>query len=531
MGDIRQKLTLYEGVDDMTPNRKLKAIIDIGSNSIRLVVFSYSSIEGLVEHYNYKTVARLSMHIGADGNLSEEGIHLLIETLNKFKKVLEDLEVMDVFAAATAAIRQAENRETIINKAEQQTNIRITIITAEEEAYYGYLAVIHSTSIPTAITIDMGGGSTEVTYFENKEIKFSHSFPFGAVSLKKRFITNGLITTEEKISLLAFVREQFKSLKWLQNLQVPIIAIGGSARNLAQVDQERKNYSLHGTHQYALSAVDLQEISYKFTQSSLEGLKKIDGLSSDRADIIVPALETFRVFMEVVQGTAFIYSKKGLREGVIFAQLIKHFPEDFNVNSVTKNAVRHVLGKFHVDEHKSLHLYEIFSSIYNKFEQWGYITSMKNDALLQYAYQLFHIGKEIDPDASSQHTFYLLTNLTIDGISSSDRLKLALLASYKNKDTFKQYIDLYPHTINNIESKQLRDIGALIRFTKGMDVLGRSHIKNVSIKRSLNKIEFIFLVVGNNILEQYQAEKLKKHLEKIVHVEVELTFLDMEEIV
>lgn len=514
----------------MKPISEQKAIIDIGSNSIRLVVFSYSSKKGLVEHYNYKTVARLSMHIDAFGNLSEEGIHLLIETLFNFKKILDDLSVTDVFAAATAAVRQAENRETIITKVKQQTDIKVTIISAKDEAYYGYLAVIHSTSIPTAVTIDMGGGSTEVTYFENKEMKFSHSFPFGAVSLKKRFITNGFMTTEEKVSLTAFVREQFQSLEWLHNLQVPIIAIGGSARNIAQVDQERKNNSLHGTHQYELSAVDLQEISYKFTQSSLEGLKKIDGLSSDRADIIVPALETFRLFMEVVQSMVFIYSKKGLREGVIYAQLIKYFPDDFNVNSVTKNAVRHVLGKFHVDEHISLHLYEIFSSIYNKFGQWGYVTPMQNDALLQYAYQLFHIGKEIDQEASSQHTFYLLTNLTIDGISNKDRLKLALLASYKNKDTFKQYIDLYPDTFNSTESKQLRDIGALIRFTKGMDVLGRSHIKNVSIKRSMDKIEFIFLVVGNNILEQYQAEKLKKHLEKIVHVEVELKFLDMEEI-
>lgn len=185
----------------MKPISEQKAIIDIGSNSIRLVVFSYSSKEGLVEHYNYKTVARLSMHIDTFGNLSEEGIHLLIETLFNFKKILDDLSVTDVFAAATAAVRQAENRETIITKVKQQTDIKVTIISAKEEAYYGYLAVIHSTSIPTAVTIDMGGGSTEVTYFENKEMKFSHSFPFGAVSLKKRFITNGFMTTEEKYPL------------------------------------------------------------------------------------------------------------------------------------------------------------------------------------------------------------------------------------------------------------------------------------------------------------------------------------------
>ena len=513
----------------MKTNSNQHAIIDIGSNSIRLVVFSYSSTDGLVERYNFKTVARLSMHIDTNGNLTQEGISLLIETLMNFKKILNDIEVMDVFAAATAAVRQANNQEIIISDVKKQTGISITIISAEEEAYYGYLAVIHSTNTPTAVTIDMGGGSTEITYFENKVIKFSHSFPFGAVSLKKKFIKNDLVTMEEKECLVGYVREQFQSLEWLYNLEVPIIAIGGSARNLAQVDQQRKNYSLHGTHQYELSEADLEELSYKFAQLSLEGLKKIDGLSSDRADIIVPALETFRVFMGVVQGKGFIYSKKGLREGIILAQLIKQSPNDFSLNNVTTNAVRHVLGKFHVDEDKSLHLYEVFSTIYNMFVQWGYITPIQNNELLRYAFQLFHIGKEIDQEAYSQHTFYLLTNLSIDGISDSDRLKIALLASYKNKDTFNQYMEPFQHIISNDENKQLRDIGAIMRFTKEMDVLGRSHIKRVSIKKVADKIEITFLVVGSCMLEQYQSEKLKKHLEKIVQMQVHLKFGDMEE--
>lgn len=514
----------------METNSKQKAIIDIGSNSIRLVVYSYIRAEGLVEHHNFKIVARLSMHIDAKGDLSEEGIQILIDTLLKFKIILNDISVNDVFAAATAAIRQANNRDIILKEAEKQTGIDITLLSAEQEAYYGYLAVIHSTNIPTAVTIDMGGGSTEVTYFENKELKFSHSFPFGAVSLKKQFIHNSLITKEEKENLLAYVREQFHSLEWLHNLHVPIVAIGGSARNLAQVDQQRKNFSLQGTHQYELQASDLQEISNEFGQSSLEGLKKIDGLSSDRADIIVPALETFRVFMEVLQAPAFIYSKKGLREGVILAQLINQSPNDFNVNDVTTNAIRHVLGKFKVDEYKSLHLFEVFSSIYHTFTQWSYITPIHNIKLLCYAFQLFHIGKEIDQDAYSQHTFYLLTNLTIDGLSNRDRLKIALLASYKNKDTFKHYIGPYQHIINNEENKQLRDIGALIRFIKGLDVLGRSHIKSVSLKKSDHKIEIIFVVVDDYMLEQYQAEKFKKHIEKIVQLDVKLKFVDMEEI-
>lgn len=254
--------------------------------------------------------------------------------------------------------------------------------------------------------------------------------------------------------------------------------------------------------------------------------KKIDGLSSDRADIIVPALETFRIFMEVVEAPSFIYSKKGLREGIILSQLIENYPGDFNVNEVTENAIRHILGKFNVKKEVALHLYNIFNEMYLTFSRWKYIDRLEHRELVRFAYELFHIGEQIDQEAASQHTFYLLTNLSIDGISNKERLKLALLASYKNKDTFKQYVNPYQNLLNDQEIKQLRDIGALLRFTKGIDVLGRSNIKHVTITRTTDIITLTFTVVGSSMLEKYQAEKLKKHIEKIVSTKVRLVFME-----
>jgi len=148
---------------------------------------------------------------------------------------------------------------------------------------------------------------------------------------------------------------------------------------------------------------------------------------------------------------------------------------------------------------------------------------------LQYAYKLFHIGKHIDHDAVSQHTFYLLTNLTIDGVSNEERFKLALLASYQNRETFKRYVNSMPSFLMANEYKQLRDIGALFRFTHGLNVLGRSTIQGVSLDNSVSKIRITFFVSGNYMLEKYQAEKLKKHIEKICSREVKIEFSSVEE--
>lgn len=506
-----------------------KAIIDIGSNSIRLVVYSYNSIQGLIEHHNFKTVARLSMYIQKTGKLSGEGVNILLKTLINFKGILADIHIQDVFVAATAAIRQATNQLEILKIVESKVGFKLQILTEDQEAYFGYFAVIHSMNIPSAVTIDMGGGSTEITYFIDKKLVYCHSFSFGAVSLKRRFIKGTVCTEEEKEALTKYVTQQFQSLEWLNDLQVPIIAIGGSARNIAQVDLQRKTYPLNGIHQYELKEIDLEEISSHFAQCTLDELKKIDGLSSDRSDIIVPALETFRVFMKTVGTSLFIYSKKGLREGIIFSQIAEKFPDDFLETDVSKNAVRHILGRFQVSEEEATHLYGIFHHIYTKFIDWNYIEAFPDEGLLKYAFQLFHIGRNIDFDAASQHSFYVITNLTIDGVSNTDRLKIALLASYQNRETYKSFVKSLPSFLTEKEYKQLRDIGALFRFIQGLDVLGRSTIKDVIVQNAHTAIVITFIVSGNFLLEQYQAEKLKKHVSKICSKEILIKFRDVKE--
>ena len=181
---------------------KLKtAIIDIGSNTIRLVMYRYDKNEGLHEFGNIKTVARLRTFILPNGEMSKEGIQLLSKTLTTFKRILHDYQITNVQAVATAAVRQAINNDQILLRMETETGIKIGILSEEEEAYFGFLAVANSMSTPSAVTIDIGGGSTEITLFKNKSLQKTWSFPFGTVSLKQKFVRNGTITEEERQAL------------------------------------------------------------------------------------------------------------------------------------------------------------------------------------------------------------------------------------------------------------------------------------------------------------------------------------------
>ncbi len=130
------------------------------------------------------------------------------------------------------------------------------------------------------------------------------------MSLKQRFVKGDILNSSEKKELITFVKEQFTSLPWIQQVGLPIIAIGGSARNIAQIHQQQREYPIASVHGYEIPKQDLEKLSMYLGNLSFNELKQLDGLSSDRADIIVPALEVFRVLMEVVGSEVFQLTKK-----------------------------------------------------------------------------------------------------------------------------------------------------------------------------------------------------------------------------
>ena len=413
------------------------AIIDIGSNTIRLVLYSYKKNEGLREFGNIKTVAKLRTYLLPNGEMSEEGIQLLADTLNSFRLILADYQVTDIKAAATAAVRQAVNNEEIIRRMQEETGIKIDILTEEEEAYYGFAAVAHSMDTPSAVTIDIGGGSTEITLFINKKLQKTFSFPFGTVSLKQKFVKGSIITRDELAKLNADVIEKFSSLPWIKDVAFPVVGIGGSARNIAQVHQQKTNYPLSGVHEYEMKQGDLEALSDYLVQFSFEELKQLDGLSSDRADTIVLALEVFRALLTVVGSDTFQVSKKGLREGLMISRVMQGDKRAFDKFRVFDENAKRITYEYERSEVEAQTLEILAEQFYIQCCELNYFKMNEEQlSLVKYAARLYSIGEYIELDSSSQHTFYLIANQSISGMNHVNRIKLALLASYKNKDYY-----------------------------------------------------------------------------------------------
>lgn len=523
-----KKTTTYCPVKEVNYLDELKtAIIDIGSNTIRLVLYQYDNEEGLRELGNIKTVARLRTYLQPSGAMSEEGIRVLTETLLTFKAMLDDFEIVDVKAAATAAIRQATNRDQIIALMKEKTGVQIELLSEEEEAYFGYVAVAHSIGTLSAVTIDMGGGSTEITLFKNKELVESFSFPFGTVSLKQRFVKGDIMNSGEKKELVAFVKEQFKSLPWIQQVGLPIIAIGGSARNIAQVHQQRQQYPIASVHGYEISKEDLDQLGAFLGNLSFQELKHLDGLSTDRADIIVPALEVFRILMEIVGSEVFQLTKKGLREGLIIHRILQEDEDAFDKYNVFEGNARKLARQYGRSEGEVDYLMHLADQLYRACCHLNYLQFDENDLqLLRKAAKIFNIGEYIELSSSSQHTFYLIANQSIDGLNHKERLKLALLASYKNKDYFERFAAPFTEWMSREEYRKMREFGTLLKFVYALNVSKRNIVHAIEMQPLDNYVQLNVYVKKNAAAEKYQANRHKKHLERALKIPIKVNFIE-----
>lgn len=502
-------------------------IIDMGSNSIRFVIYKVDRFACYQEIINLKVTARLSTYITNEGNMTQDGINVILDTLGKFETVINDFQLTDFRGVATAAVRNAKNQSEILQVIEKYSPFTISVLSEAEEAYYGYLAITNSTNIDEAVTIDIGGGSSEITYFKNRELKHSHSFPFGAITLKNRFVKNNSPTDEEWQTIRQFLQEQYEKLPWLKGKKVPVIGIGGSARNIALVHQNYISYPLSGLHQYEMSKEDVFSIQEKLSSLTLKGREKVDGLSKDRADIILPAMAAIRELIQVVQSDHFIVSNKGLRDGLFYEMLLKpmevtHFPD------VTNESFYQLAVSFRLNFSHQKRISVISTYLAHELLQVEEIDLSEQDFKhLNWGANVFYLGNAINPESQSQHTFYLLTNQSIDGLSHFERLTIAFLSSFKSRSLLQQYATPFHHWISKEELSKIELMGAILKFSYALDVSKRDVVKRIELSNKTNdKLTISVFYYGEVYFESFHANKYKKHLERSLKKSIELSFIE-----
>ncbi|MCJ1655606.1 exopolyphosphatase [Staphylococcus sp. NRL 16/872] len=504
-------------------------LIDIGSNTIRLVIFKFDKQTGLSELLNIKTPARLSQYLTKENKMSKEGIHVLIDALHSFKTVSDKFNVTELHPIATAAIRQSKNNDEIAKAVKKEVGLDIQIIPEKDEAYYGFYAITHTTEIENGVSVDIGGGSTEVTLFKDKELFESHSFPFGVVTLKRKFFEDKDHNDKSAIKdMEKFLSQQFDTLDWLKDQEVALVGVGGSARNVARIHQAEHSYPIGGVHNYTMTNKDIDEVYDIIRKSSRDDLTNLDGLSRDRVDIILPAVSVFKALYKKVDATQFTFSRNGLREGYVIKQIRESYPDVFDKSNVRKESIHFLAREYHIEDVSSQARLKLAKSLLSQLIEMRDLDVSDNDQrLFEEGAYIYYLGSFIDSDSSSPHTYYIIANSMINGYTHKDRVKLALLASFKNKSLLKFYCK-ETEWFNNKEIDTIQALGGIIKFINALNISHTSFVDDVELKKKKKGEDDYELTVyyadGEPIAEEYQATRQKKHIEKILKGKVSIIF-------
>ena len=293
------------------------AIIDIGSNSVRLIIYRIKGDSTFKVINEAKRTIRLGSYLREDDYLSESGLNILLKVLKVFKDICKRYEVLEIYVVATEAIRRSINKYDVCNKIKLDLGLEVNILSGLEEAKYGYLAIKNSMLEKNAVLLDLGGSSMEITLMENGEFKETISLPLGSIPLTKMF--NNLESKEMEIELNKFIYDRLQEISWLKkNNNLNVIGIGGIAKHIGRVSKGNEDYPKELLHNYSMTRDEISKIYAEFLKLPIKERSNFKGLSKKRAEIFAAPLGAILVILKYFDSEKYIISAIGLREGIIY---------------------------------------------------------------------------------------------------------------------------------------------------------------------------------------------------------------------
>ncbi|WP_409345311.1 Ppx/GppA family phosphatase [Paenibacillus sp. MBLB4367] len=497
----------------MKAERKF-GIIDIGSNSIRLVIYEETDRKAHRVVDESKEAARLSEKIGSDGVLPEKEMQSIVDTLNHFKKLCQSHRTSKIRAVATAAIRNAKNSAAIVNYLERHTNLHIEVLSGEEEARLGFLGTMNALDVREGFLVDIGGGSTEVTLFRDRRIVNSVSFPFGSVNTTKRFSDNGHLQQQDIERIQSLVKAALDCEPWIRSAEpgLPLIGLGGTIRSAAKLVLRQSKHSLPLAHNYELDGATIERLTGELAAMSVEQRKKVDGLSKDRADIIVPGLLILQTVYAYTRCSHYVISGSGLRDGIFYETAFSKQPM---FDNVLEHSVNNLLNLHpavplpHVVQVNKLAL-ALFDGL-----QELHGLEQRCRTYVHVASLLYRIGVTVNYYNYEKHTFYLMAHSRIDGLSHREIILCALIASYRTRNRTRQASMQHRDLLSEADSQLAIRLGALVQLATALDRSQSQPISAMQTELDKRTLKLRLSCAHSPSVELRQIESLERDFRKI----------------
>jgi exopolyphosphatase / guanosine-5'-triphosphate,3'-diphosphate pyrophosphatase len=413
------------------------AVIDMGSNSWRLVVFGY---EPGTPWWSLVDEIREAVRIGAGmGAASDNGggrvlrpdrVELALHTAAVYSAFCRATGVDQVEALATSAIRDADNGEELLAEIERTTGLHARVISGEEEARYGWLAIANSTTIEDGFGLDIGGGSIQALRIEGRHLAGSESLRLGAVRVSERFLPDEKAGSKQMKALRSHAAAKLEKLGWWSG-GGRLVGIGGTIRNLAAAAMKRLDIPDIDVQGFRLTRDALEELIDELASRPVSKRNQVKGIKYDRADVILGGALVLATALDEGGFDAIEVTEAGLREGAFFERLLG---EDGLFDDVRAESVHNLAHRFGHDDDHDLHVWELSASMYDGLVAAGLHEYGREERELLWAACILHdIGVAVDYDDHHRHSYYLTLNAGLPGFTPRELILIGLIARYHRK--------------------------------------------------------------------------------------------------
>jgi exopolyphosphatase/guanosine-5'-triphosphate,3'-diphosphate pyrophosphatase len=489
------------------------AAIDVGSNAMRLRIVEASSATDIREIQSDRAAVRLGRDVFLTGRLAPSAIADAVEALKGFRDTMRTQGVDSYRAVATSAVRDANNGEVLVERAEREAGIKLDVIEGVEEARLVRSAVMRVMDFGSrrGLLVDVGGGSVELTLVTGESARQSVSLPLGTVRLAEAFLERDAPITKERAALLSeYIERLLGEAHMLKNARVDItVATGGNAEAIAQLAPAKSEFGP------ALDVEVMRALKTVLAVMPVKDRRERYNLRGDRVDVIVPAAYVLTAIADAVGAKEMVAPGVGLKDGILADLIDRAFRVwDERGESAAIEAEAFALGqRYRFDEEHARHVVELGTSLFDQLQPLHGLGSEER-SWLRLAAILHDIGDFVGYEAHHKHTYYLVSNSELMGLTPEAKEIVANVARYHRK----AFPDLTHPGFRKLDRRgrtAVRKLSAILRIADSFD---REHLRKVeSAVATISGDTVVFRAngAGDLSLERWTASRKADLFEEV----------------
>ena len=452
------------------------AAIDIGTNSIHMIVVQVRPDLSFEVIDREKDMVRLGAG-GLDGrSLTPTAMAAALQTLSKFKRLAESHKVDEIVAAATSATREADNGGDFIAEVDRETGIHIKVISGTEEARLIHLAAGYGVDIggTTAVVVDIGGGSVEVTLGTATQLTQARSFKTGVIRLTERYVQSDPLSGRDERRIIKHLNREMGS--YLDQIAARgfdrVIGTSGTILSLGTMaagDDGRAD----DVRNRRVSAKALHRLRKRIVEADIQERLRIPLMDPRRADLSVAGSVLFDTILRRLGAEEFTLCDLALREGLVLDYIHRNSAKIRKVERYPDVRRRSVVELGERCGYWSEHAQQVARLALSVFDQTRSVHGMsdREREWLEYGALLHDVGVHISYERHHRHSYYLIKNGDLRGFDPRETEVIALIARYHRQATPKKSHEGFGDLPRSLR-KNVRALAAMVRLAEGLD---RSH--------------------------------------------------------